>query len=180
MMHARHAVLLALVPAVRAATYGAGHSSCACIDRSSGDHYITTNASSPAGVVWEEDFIYAAQEVNYGLEYGLLCAPHDELTQPWCDNVTAAADWCYDPWCYVDQDTCALLYAYSTYKPGVRLVYSYETCEAGIDGKLTVQGWGNFGRTIAIALSPPSAMFMLLLALAGARRCQKTAASTTS
>ena len=176
MMHARHAVLLALVPAVRAATYGAGHSSCACIDRSSGDHYITTNASSPAGVVWEEDFIYAAQEVNYGLEYGLLCAPHDELTQPWCDNVTAAAGWCYDPWCYVDQDTCALLYAYSTYKPGVRLAYSYATCKAGIGDTLTKQGTKNFLYILLIAFAPAIMSLVCVFGGDAVRRCMKDAA----
>lgn len=100
-----------------------GHPSCPCL-RVSKDHGIVESNGS---VVWSEgDYLYGQH--NYGRHYGLLCSGHDDFKPPSCDNATSKPGWCLDAWCYVDPDVCSLKATFSTYRPGVRLAYSYQTC----------------------------------------------------
>jgi hypothetical protein len=147
--------------------YTPGHSSCPCM-RSSSPHGIREDDSQdPSTVHWLQDYMYDVH--NYGDQYGLECMAHDANKAPSC-NVSSPPSWCSDPWCYVDQDTCELKATPSSYLPGVRLVYSYQTCSPGVHEQLTKDGTKNFLGLLVIAVSPAILAILLLVVLPAAAR----------
>ena len=152
--------------------YYDGHSSCPCLEVSE-SHSIV---SSGGTVQWTEDYMYG--DANYGLQYGLRCMSHDNFKPPSCDNATSKPSWCADPWCYVDPDVCTLKATMSSYRPGVRLAYSYNTCSQGVADGLARTGAKNFAYLLAIALGPALLVLVLVFGQSILMRC--TAASTSA
>mmetsp|Transcript_23590 Transcript_23590/g.54512 ORF Transcript_23590/g.54512 Transcript_23590/m.54512 type:complete len:464 (-) Transcript_23590:74-1465(-) len=66
--------------------------------------------------------------VDYPATYGEGCGVHLEPGQPACQE-TPPADWCLQPWSYVNPCTCtASDITQATYFPGSNLYYSYGAC----------------------------------------------------
>mmetsp|Transcript_57674 Transcript_57674/g.137197 ORF Transcript_57674/g.137197 Transcript_57674/m.137197 type:complete len:481 (-) Transcript_57674:115-1557(-) len=105
---------------------------CACISHGQ----LKWNGGSP-----ELDANISGTLVSYPTSYGNYCGKQPEPGAAECYDLTTGqelpasqqADWCNDPWCYVDPCTCPLGdLARSSYFPGTELYYSYSNC-GGVD-----------------------------------------------
>lgn len=148
--------------------FGSGHHSCPCL-RVSEDHGVVVVGEKS---LWDLNYTYG--KLDYGLTYGLLCLDHDNFKPPSCDNATTAPSWCADMWCYVDPDVCLLKNSMSTYKPGVRLAFSYDSCRPTINAELTETGTKNFLWLLLIAVGPAVVVVLTTASVVLMRRIRQS------
>jgi hypothetical protein len=147
-----------------------GNAACPCL-RESARFGTRVGASGGGFIEWDETYLMNKCETSpgvftscdYGRRYGLGCADHDNLkagNSKWKCDASDPADrsgYCFEPWCYVDPDTCtawSLSYP-SIYKTGLR--YSVMACDATSVGSLahesTVQAYNTCVEDENLAIS---------------------------